>query len=372
MKYTIPTQNLIKINQEIKRLNKKATKMGFEPITVKILNIKEVQTKNGIERKYEIEINHQPLVISGWKIIAKTEMLDKENSLVFPFYNKQIDLSKYNHRHVCDHCHTKRYRKITYILKHEQTNEIKQVGSTCVKDFTGINPNNIFKMLEYVKELDSIANGSYQPYLLGFEVKEYLARAIHHIKRNGFVSRSLGTYKKPSTADVIKSSLVQGDDSIKPTEDDYVLATEIIDFFKTFNKIKTSYFQNLKAIANAGFITWNRDGYVASMYTTYLKLQEKSKEKKEQLISNWVGQVGEKIQNINVRFINANGFSSYYGWTNIYNFQDEKGNKFTYFSTRDLDFEENDELTIVSAIVKNHKEYKNTKQTIITRCKFNH
>ena len=50
-------------------------------------------------------------------------------------------------------------------------------------------------------------------------------------------------------------------------------------------------------------------------------------------------------------------------------FKDENGNDFSWFTTGDWSTEDEGKKFAVKGTIKEHKEYKGIKQTIITRCK---
>lgn len=81
----------------------------------------------------------------------------------------------------------------------------------------------------------------------------------------------------------------------------------------------------------------------------------------------WIGQEKEKIQ-LNVTLDKITGYSTDFGYTNIYIFKDTEGNKLTWKTAKDMEWEEGQEIEI-KATVKAHEEYNNEKQTSILRVK---
>lgn len=84
--------------------------------------------------------------------------------------------------------------------------------------------------------------------------------------------------------------------------------------------------------------------------------------------SNHIGQPKDKIE-IDVTLSKITGFSSNYGYTNIYIFKDANKNILTWTTSKDMeDWEEGQKLTI-RATIKSHDEYRGEKQTSILRVK---
>lgn len=88
-----------------------------------------------------------------------------------------------------------------------------------------------------------------------------------------------------------------------------------------------------------------------------------------QSTSTWIGEVGEKIKGIKVKLINKYSFETRHGMSTVYNFEDKEGNVLVWFSSTIQQVEPGEWYTIKYGTVKDHSEYKDVKQTILTRCK---
>lgn len=84
--------------------------------------------------------------------------------------------------------------------------------------------------------------------------------------------------------------------------------------------------------------------------------------------SKHIGQPKDKIE-VEVTLSKVTGFSSNYGYTNIYIFEDADKNILTWTTSKDMEnWEEGQQLTI-KATIKAHEEYRGEKQTSILRVK---
>lgn len=81
--------------------------------------------------------------------------------------------------------------------------------------------------------------------------------------------------------------------------------------------------------------------------------------------SHHVGKVGLH-HGMRATLLSASSFDTMYGKRYRYTFQDKKKNIFVWFTSKDVEFE--NEFGVIG-IVKNHSEFNNTKQTILTRCR---
>lgn len=86
-----------------------------------------------------------------------------------------------------------------------------------------------------------------------------------------------------------------------------------------------------------------------------------------QKVSEFQGEVGQRLD-ITVTVKRIMEFESRWGRTYMILFEDENGNQYKWSTSTYVDFLENDVVTL-RATVKAHEEYKNIKQTVLTRAK---
>ena len=91
---------------------------------------------------------------------------------------------------------------------------------------------------------------------------------------------------------------------------------------------------------------------------------------KEPSISEWIGEVGEKIKDLSVVLKGVYGFQGRYGYSQVVKFEDECGNALTWFTAVNIPFEVGEKCKL-SGTIKKHDQYKEEKTTILTRCKLN-
>ena len=115
---------------------------------------------------------------------------------------------------ICEHCQTARARRDTYVVLRPETGEIKQVGSSCVRDFTGgRSPAEVARVLEWTLSLVELAGEAEEEgFGLGgggrtvYETTEYLTHVATCIREYGWTARS-ASYSGTPTADCALSNL---------------------------------------------------------------------------------------------------------------------------------------------------------------------
>lgn len=87
--------------------------------------------------------------------------------------------------------------------------------------------------------------------------------------------------------------------------------------------------------------------------------------------SEYVGNIGDKVE-MCLTFKDEFSFETHFTYSGelnfIYKFADENGNTFTWKTSKWLELDKDAEYT-VKGTIKDHKEYKGDKQTVLTRCK---
>ena len=271
----------------------------------------------------------------------------------------------------CQHCKSDRKRNKTVLLINAE-NEIIQVGSTCIKEYTGIDGLSIIGNYQDIhniilEELSIDYDGSL-PKSKYVKTLDYLTNCINLISTEG--------YKKDDTKYGAWDMTTESRKDVRFE----ALAQEIITYFQSREFKEYETFQN-----NIKLYLYNeytkKNGIIAYAYVAYQKEIEKdlkkAKEEEGKKDSNYVGNIGEKIQT-ELTFINSYSFDTEWGTSHIHKFQDQNGNIFIWKSSNSLGkwdekgnyiHPEQGQTVKIKGTIKNHSEYAEAKQTILTRCK---
>ena len=283
----------------------------------------------------------------------------------------------------CEHCNTNRFRRTTVMLVDADGN-YKQVGSTCVKEFTGIDAFNIVSAYQFVDEYME-----QQPWMeIGYYVDnekrddryvktiDYLAHCIERIENCGYkkFSYEFGDGGVDDIKDTTKwQAFDRAFNQIAIDSRFRKQAEEIHEAFVSGidDGVNDKYFYSDIADALAQKYT-HMNGLIAYSPLAYPKLLQSIKEyhlKRECAAkSAYFGNIGDKVD-LQLKLIAARGFNTQFGWTNVYTFVNENGNQFVWFTGKD--YEVSDIPMNVKGTIKDHSEYDGIKQTILTRCKIN-
>lgn len=372
--------NLDSAKAKVAKINRRAKKLGLEPLEM-VIGPEEVVkervcvdpffmiTREVVNVYRHVEIHGEiPVIPGGWELIGLIEH-DSLNILkTVP--GKEIPEFFYD-RTVCDHCNTNRTRNKTIIVKNTE-GEYKQVGTTCVQSYLGINPNTLLYFMES-KDFFEEYNGHHKEQET-FDILDFTDVAVAVINEFGWKSRSevynsggyatadriIDFYNPYSKEGAEVRKILKG----KINDETKEYARKALEWVATVDK-NTDYFFNLKKMVECGIVPVKGAGFAASIIPAYYR---EVVNKKEEKISEWQGEVGKKIT-AEVKFVGEFSFDSYYGVTLIKRFLDKDGNIFVWFTKSVSDDFEEDKIYTITGTVKKHDLYKEKKQTVLSRVK---
>ena len=319
--------------------------------------------------------------VNGWEFIA-TIQHEKPFNIIRSFRpDVQIPDKYYTADTYCEHCNTKRNRKDTYIIHNAETGEFKQVGKSCLKEFTkGLSAEAV---TAYISWFDTLIEGEqptpgFKPY---FSVLEVLQFAVEAVRLYGYTKAfSEGI----STQHIVREQMFKQIGWQKRAEEDGFDADRVENKEKAERILawvaslenKFGYNTNLKAACLKDYCE-NRDfGLICSSVVAYDRdLERKTRLatlKQDEKSSSWVGTEGQRIELPELQVKLLTSWDTQFGYTYLYKFTDTNGNIFTWKTGKWLgDSDEITEITKVSlrGTIKGHTEYKGIKQTELTRCK---
>lgn len=392
MEYRIPVENIEELRKTAARIQKKAEKHSCT-VTYKEVGEEVVKELNedGIEvyRKYILVEAEGEAKADGWVFVGTIEHTAQGNILRSISDELKIPERYRNAEPYCEHCHTKRARKDTYVVFNEETGEFKQVGKSCLKEFTkGLSVEMAAFILQWVKEVEEYCNlgsgCSITPYYKVAEVSKYF---VETMRKFGWASSAAAEnstkniamdfygvdHKTITTKGIVKAINAKRDMvNFDPSNvtDEYINAA--LDWAKTWDGHEyNDYRENLKVIANMDGCEWKHLGYLASLFMAYDKEMEREIKKMERqnsrAQSTHVGQVGSKVSEGIKEWKCLTAWDTQWGTTFLYEFTTEDGNILIWKTSKWLDDEK--EFKTISGTVKAHNEFRGVKQTELTRCK---
>jgi len=367
---------------KIAKINERCEKRGIPGgLSVEYTEI-IVKEKNDLDIEiekvfYDVHIEGVAPKLEGWEFIAVIDF-DQHAGLVtrpYPGATK-VDRSKLRPEW-CDHCQTSRYRTTTMVVRNVETGEQIQVGSSCIKDFTGWTamPYMLSSMSKDMEEMEGGFGGG------GYDVTTLTVLGIAWacVKTWGYVkSREAGSTvqrvrdvinpPKPSKGNgnyLAELAMVR---ELSGEMDERATALRNWIASDEFSG-NSEYVLNLKAIAAADRVSSSNYGLLCSAPQAWARFLEKSLIRKVETAkdtSEFVGEIGERWA-IPVTVESERFIETAYGCSTLYKMRDEKGNLYSWFASNG-NLEVGDKVTI-SAGIKGHKEYKGVNETQVTRVK---
>lgn len=394
MKYTVYANQVEEVTKRLDRMAKKAARYGIpfsytvgeeHPVQIAVqkyddvnhhLYTDKVVTVAGVDFDLDCE---ELIRASGWKVLAHIEHGDLGN-IVTGIGCDSIKNEWYMAPARCDHCNTNRKRTVTFIVENEN-GEQKQVGKSCLKEYTGISPDTAIMWAElrgFFPEMEIRDGWTGFASALMDETKTVLAYAYDSIKKDGYGRRD----SSHSTFGAVLESLRKGPD---PSKEGMEAAEKMIDWLKDvgdrFDREDSTVWKeagdlerNCVPFARSGFVKRQQIGrlcYIPVAYSKHvqhlMETERKREARKKEKDSEYVGKIGERIKFVATTVTELASWDTQYGRTFLYKMTDEAGNVFIWFASgcyeTGIDIE-------VTGTVKDHNEREGVKQTILTRCKF--
>lgn len=324
----------------------------------------------------DIEVNAN-YKVGDYEFVAALEWVEEVGENLIKKASDDVYIPEiYKTRRECDHCKTNRYRKSTIILKNRNSEEYIQVGKGCVRDYTGIDLGRYASYLSFYKDLEDYlydcTKSGIQRIKPLYKVNEVLSQTMEHVKRHGYISKakSLESDASSTAYDICTMffevrNIVTGELLIKKYEnlDNQEQVDEVLDFYKDI-EVTNDYVGNIKTILQTEWVNGDKIGLIVSAVGTKLRIENERKERENKPVSEYIGQVGDKIKFVAKPVCTFSG-ETQYGWCYIYKMEVD-GNEIVWKTSKGIDSDLTYEF---SATIKEHKEYRGTKQTVITRAR---
>jgi len=386
--YKIPASHIEELRSSIEKLNRKSLKLTGSTITATISRETSTETltyadtilkcmKTAKVDCFTVTITGDAPKLNGYQLMARIEYVEGK-----PVFHKLEDSelpTLFRTRGPgCDHCNHNRNRKHLFALK-DGNQEWHQVGSTCLKDFTGANdPHRVAMFLQWLKDIregfEGMGPGSHD---FRFSLSEYMKMVCTVIRHShGYMSRTrsreIAEQKDlydPPTADVAWTLANGGSEYCKlehfpQTDEDGLKASAAILWVNGELAGRDSlndYEHNLTMVGEIGSVGWPETGIAASMIAAYERAIEQPAN-----VAGFIGQEGQRdefILTVSKLIPNVGMFEA-----TLVSFTNEEGQAAVWFASNAPELETGKTYK-VKATVKRHGNYRGTDQTTLTRCK---
>ena len=405
MRYSIPEWNIESLEKKITKIRNKCEKYGCEFKYERLgehfdeVTFSYVDEFTGAVKRYKQVVKFVDVeaegtaAINGWRFAATLEYT-KQGNIIDAVPGIEIPKRFYDCGPWCEHCKTNRDRKYSFVVFEEETGEFKQVGKSCLKDFTGgLSADNAAYFESFFKEIkEATGLGGY--YGFGkkyYETKELMTYFAETIRVFGYAKTDslYSTADRAQTYYDVDHNMLRGkyaEEALEEREEakgkgfnpenpeSIALAGEVIDWI-TNNERDDNYFHNMKVALSLEYSSVRNFGLLASAFPAHNREIEREAERRERErkeresgeLSKHVGEVGKRVSFKPTEVVALTSWETQFGVTTVYKFVDESGNVFTWKTGNWVD----QELPVlkITGTVKEHKEYRGVKQTELTRCR---
>lgn len=334
-------------------------------------------------------------VVNGWEFVASVEHTEKGNIFAKSMTDIEIPTRYRDSYPVCEHCNTNRKRKDTFIIVNKETGEFKQVGYNCLCDYTHGMSASCASYLASLKEVFAEAEEAPAFESIGwgeryFDTNEWLCYVAETVRKFGYEldggtrarANTYWDYDHGNTAfwtNDVEATVRREMDAVgyDPESAEAKAMVESAVEWLNGQEASNDYMHNLKTAVALSACKARHFGLLASLFPTWNRELEREAKRKAEAeagkVSEFVGKVGDRVTADveSVRCITS--WESCYGGrytpTTVYVWKitSTDGNVFTWKSQTFLDTDEPPKR--ITGTVKEHKTFRDVKQTELTRCK---
>ena len=307
-------------------------------------------------RKYEVEGTYQ---LNGWEFVGEIE--HKENGNVFRIINekhqgKVIKLYE-NAIAKCDHCGVVRFRRNTFIVYNTSKNEYKQVGKSCLQEYTGFDVEKCALLSSFLKDIEGFMTFHSDNDSSIYYNQDIIRKVIYQeVVSNGYDKIN----SKYIVNDIYTNKELRTE--IYNNVDDSVIE-KISQWLDEKTQKPNEYYSSCKVIWESSNIEFRDFNYLLSMINLYLK--DMNQKASKMTVNEYVGNIGDKIEIIvkSRRVLFTRGpYATNGSVQDVYEIIGADGHTYIWATSTYVE-----ECDVIKATIKEHKEYKGIKQTIITR-----
>lgn len=352
MTYLIHESNIERLEKQLKTIQNKCNKLGTDFGYRKGNEVwKEITDEETLctymARFIEVEAWGNAH-INGWEFVAVIEHMDGKGRNIVRQFNTNYDIPAryYTVRPTCEHCNTHRTRKQTYLLVNEETEEFKQVGGSCLKEFTG--GLDAERLVAYISCFDKLIagesfTGSESSRVKYFDTKYILqitaqvVKAIGYSNSNSDAPTYLKVYKVYSFLQGYMMPSKERDD-IEAFVNKYHIDPDsskedvdaMIKWILNDADCSFGYMMNLRAVVDTEYVKLKHFGLLCSAVPTYNREMEKlaaQKAQEEQMAqeaanSSYVADKGQKFTVTVASCKCLTSWDTQFGTTYVYKFVD--------------------------------------------------
>ena len=351
MKYYVPEFNLNKLIKLVNRLSKK-TKVEFS-YNVNDIKQDSILVDDGVYAPYntiavELDVDYK---VGDYEIVAELEHHKKGNIIRQVNMNYEVPTQYRTCEPYCEHCNKLRQRANTFLLV-DNNHNFKQVGKSCLNDYTGYDALKVIELVSGVGSLLSVDYDdeefiSFVKTTRWYELKEMANKFYQLIKNEGYN----------------KERPFENLDKYQYNKDLEKEVEEILNVVNTdwYNE-NSNYCFNISVLLDMQYIESKHWKLLLSFINSALTYLMNKNVKNE-----YIGNIGDRIEftikSVKTLF-RVENYHSYNEDDYVYTYRILTDNDYILIwkTTKELE-----NGMKIKATIKEYKNYKDEKQTVITR-----
>lgn len=404
--YLIPAINMPRLQNEINRLNKRAKKLGCQPLELKIVKTVTVQKTDPVfeivyeSTSYECEIIGESPKLNGWTLVASIEPIKNQTANTVENVIREVPgiicPAEYRTTNMeCQHCNTIRRRSAIFVLRNEN-NEYKQVGRNCIADFLGnVSPDHLLNKAECLWGAAGLM-GEAREESWGGGRGERLVEIIHFVtivsvlcRRLGWMPRSKSEVGKVPTATLAWDICVfpnsenvrkfVRDHNIKAEQHDATLAEDAVKWAAAIDPVsaQSTYLHDLGVCCRQDLVAYKTAGYVASVISAFqrylsdeLAKNTPQNENSVRPAKKHIGVEKERIVLNNLTITHCTSYTGNYGAKTFIRFTDSNQNVLIWRATGSPEWAVIGDKVSIKATIKKHEIFNGQPNTVLSRVDF--
>jgi len=367
----------------VKRLERQAFELSL-PITQETIDALPKIKMN------EVEILGEGPKIEGYKFIGTLDHYTLPGKVIVQSVpGETVPTQFFDSEAICNHCDKIRNRVETFIVESDD-GEYLQVGRNCLKDFFGHDPMAIARFLTRVMKFCSDlededkwgGRGQRSGDWMYLDSVKVLTNTAAVIRTYGWVPRSAASPEEGRTATADRVSYIMtpswSRDALEAKQK--FIATLKFDEAKDNEEALNaalwlteqednpgnSYMHNLKLLADVDMVPIKMLGYWCSLVSTFQRAQERLERAKATLkLNEYYGTEGERIE-VEVTCVGVRYIDGRYGPVTIHRMLTAEGHTLMWFANTGSKMDTGHRY-LIRGRIKGHDEYKDWKQTKLTR-----
>lgn len=397
MMYLIPTENMESFEKKIARIRRKAERAKVDFSYQRLEPVQKETDLPGVTVECVPVMVECKIHYENWIVIAVLDHHEVGNviHLVEGEWKPSAELALPSRfrtaKSFCEHCNTMRSRNKTVVIYNTQTKQFKQVGTTCLREYTGgIDAEAIAAFEEAIKSPEEFlgVSGSSKFFV---ETKDYLSAVVATMSLYGFMSKKKAAeineevrynnnIKRVEATCTKAVHLMTNNEkpnemsnkwhNIYKSKDTEAFVEDALEWIKSYNE-PNDFMENLRVICSGSHIKVSDVGFAAclmDLYKRHLEYEKMRKQREqENEIYRYYGEVGEKVT-LNGRLACVTSYSTQFGVMYIYKMIYNSA-IFVWKTSKYLGIDDSGEEVNLVGTIKEHSEFRGVKQNMLVRCK---